>query len=109
MSFDELVQWAGLGRIRASKVQSVLPLVEAAFTEVDESDPRYPALVEIENALLDGYVPEKLLMQLAETHAKPTAPAEDLESEYRRRAASLTDTEWRTVYYVHLERRLQEG
>lgn len=55
MSFQELLTWTQLGRVEESLAPDVLKLVEAAFEEVPEDDPRFAALVEIAWCPSSGY------------------------------------------------------
>lgn len=108
-SFEELIVWSRLGQ---PEKEHLLDLVEAAFDDLDEDDPRYAALVEIENALLDGELPIAELLQLGRDFPPAMGhlpAAERLELEYRVLAAALPRKLWPVRHYVELERVLLHG
>jgi hypothetical protein len=115
MSFSNLVTWASLGQIEESAATEVLPLVDAALEELDENDPRFAALLDIEQALVEGIVPLDLLRRLAQdfppqASASPaTEHADRLEMEYREMAASYEERQWRSHYYANLEQHLESS
>ena len=113
MSFSNLLTWIGLDRLEESAAPEVPGLVEAALDEMSEEDPRCDALSDIEDELLEGRVPVELLRQLARDF--PQAPVEELseadrmEREYRTIAAAYREEQWRSQFYVVLERHLDDS
>lgn len=111
MSYQQLLAWVQVGRLEDSKAPEVLELVEAALDDLGEDDPRYDALVDIEEELLEGQVPIALLQELVKERS-PSEQVDDvvrLEREYRAIAAAYTPEQWQSNFYLDLEHHLEES
>jgi len=106
---NELLSLLQVADLEDLPIEALLEVVQAALDGCADDDPRYPKLVEIEDALLTGKVPvEQLLAFRAGFPLSVRSDAELLEEEFHRLAGELTDEEWRTTHYVELEAALQE-
>lgn len=111
MSYPQLLAWIEIGQLEDSRPEQVLELVQAALDELDEDDPRYDALVDIEDELVEGEVPVELLRALSsgQTLSSGVDDAARLEGEYRALAAGYTPDQWQSNFYLELERHLEES
>lgn len=113
MSWNHLLTWIRLGQLEDSVPQDVLAMVDAALDELDEEDPRFAALLPVEQELMADRVPVDLLLGLVQDFASPANPEEEavdrLEREYREAAAAFTEPQWRSAHYAELERHLEEA
>jgi hypothetical protein len=103
---EELLSFIEVADLELSRPSAVLTLVQSALDECPEDDPRFPYLVQIEEDLLGGTVPQQRLQAFALRFPRQTPVAEDLESEFRAMAAQFTEEQWRTSAYVDLENAL---
>lgn len=113
MSYQQLLAWIELRDLEESKASEVLQMVEPALDEIDEDDPRYDALCDIEDELLEGKVPVELLLALVRQSPPPADDelddVERLDRDYRALAASYKPEQWRSKFYLDLKRHLAES
>jgi hypothetical protein len=110
MSFQQLLSWLEITELDDRKASEVLGLVEAALDELSEEDAPYEALLEIEEELLEGHIPVPLLRALRSTSvAESLDDVERLEREYRALAKAYSPAQWRTKFYLDLEKHLAEA
>lgn len=112
MSYQQLLAWISISDLEESRAAEVLQLVEPALDELAEDDPRYDPLVDIEDELLEGRVPVELLRALLGAEGASPGDLDDverLEREYRGAAAAYQPEQWRSKFYLELERHLSES
>ncbi len=111
MSYQELMGWLNLARPEEREPSEVLLLVSGALDEMKEDHPDYEALLDIEQELKEGRIPQALLAQLAAGAAadEPLDEVDRLTREYHRLAAELQPEQWQSVYYLELSTHLAES
>lgn len=113
MSYQDLLSFIQVVGLDESKASDLLQLVESALDELDEEDPRYDGLLEIEDELVEGEFPLALLQTLLAQRPSSGLEALDdvqrLERDYRSFAAAYGPEQWRSNFYLELERHLSDS
>lgn len=111
MSFQQLLAWISVAQIDECRPDDVLKLVEAALDDMDENDPRYEDLLDIEDLLSEGTVPADLLSGLnaSDESGRDLDDVKRLDRAYRALAAAYPPERLRSNHYVELERHLEES
>lgn len=111
MSFQQLLTWLEISPLDEREASEILGLVDAALDELPDDHPQYEVLLDIEEELQEGNIPVQLLQALLREQpvAQPLDDVERLERDYRAVATAYPPAQWRTKFYLDLERHLAES
>jgi hypothetical protein len=105
---DELLSLLQVVEFSQVSRETWLEVVQAALDGCPPEDPRYPWLVEIEEALLAGGVPTDGLQDFATRFPfSVRSDAERLEAEFLALAEQLSEAEWQTSQFKELVEALE--